>query len=347
VDAFESNEEEDVDPLHGTSQKPSKNMKRPQSRHPQARKALNDVLNLKPKKVLTPGAKNPNVKKTKVGIANAKSKASSVPTITQPKKCILTKTVPTKTVPTKTVPTTVPSKTVPAKTVPTKTVTTKTVPTKTAPTKNVPKVFGDNVVGQPSTSKLNEIEQVEDSVMTANQKVSDWIQNLPNEKVPETSKADLQVQSLKPAVKLTNPAPKSLKLRKKSSNPAPKALKAASKLAPKTAPPPAKPKHKPEAISSKPNSSQQMSSSSLSTYSDLVKAGPSGMFKMGRGSKCLQEHNKQGTGKNGNNVAKNLFTDNLLIENQPKKVPMKPLQNLTMEDIENILDEERTPIRKR
>ena len=74
---------------------------------------------------------------------------------------------------------------------------------------------------------------------------------------------------------------------------------------------------------------------------------------MGRGSKCLQEHNKQVAGKTGNKVAKNLFTDNLLIEmdvdekNQPKKVPLKPFQNLKIEDIENILDEERTPIRKK
>ena len=96
-----------------------------------------------------------------------------------------------------------------------------------------------------------------------------------------------------------------------------------------------------------------MASNYLSTYNDLVKAGPSGMYKMGRGSKCLQEHNKQVAGKSGNKVSKNLFTDKSLVDmdigerTQPKKAPMKPFQNLTMEDIENILDEERTPIRKR
>jgi hypothetical protein len=96
-----------------------------------------------------------------------------------------------------------------------------------------------------------------------------------------------------------------------------------------------------------------MSSCSLSTYGDLVKAVPSGMYKMGKESKYMQEHVKQVAGKKRNNVAKNLFTDSLLIymdidqKNLPKKVPMKPLQNLTMEGIENIFDLERPPIRKR
>ena len=307
----ENSDESDNDPLHGTLQKPNlKTKKKPPAKQIKARKAKHDILPATAKKVLTPGS-YPSKDK-------GKSKAGKI-IATGPKPVNGTKS----------------KKKISAPLIDDNTTDSEQAPSTKA---KAPGPF--QKVGETTEA----IEVPDDSAGNASAtlnpmlKVTGWISKLPKK---FSMLEDLR--QAKPKQKPTDPKQKPAHLKQRPVDPKPKPA------APKPKPAntkPTDPKLKPAAL--KPKPSIPKPADPKPTNPDIhpkqndpnadSQPGPSGQFKLGRGSKILKESLKE----------------NLVPKNSKQESSKKPAQKklfkdfaMTMEDIENMLDEESTPTRKK
>ena len=319
----DSSDESDNDPLHGTLQKPNlKTKKKPPAKQVKARKAKHDILPVPAKKVLTPGSFPPKDDRKSKVVKNKDKGPKPVANNTKSNKKVAAPLIDDSI-----------------------TESEQTATTKAKANPSVPSEQGGEA--SKATDKVTEnSEKPVDGTLPPMLKVTDWISKLPN---PKTLNASQQRKVLKPADLKPKPAnPKQKPDKPKPVNPKPANPKAAHL---KTAnPKPANPKPAnpiPKPVSQNPKSANPKPGTSRLPLSRPdpnldSQPGPSGQFKNGRGSKILKESLKE-----------NLEPQKENSESQ-KESSKKPAQRklfkdftMSMEDIENMLDEESTTTRKK
>ena len=317
----DSSDESDNDPLNGTLQKPNlKTKKKPPAKQIKARKVRHDILPGPAKKVLTPGSfppkddkiKGKGPKPSKNTKQNKKVAAPLIDdSITESEQSVAAKA--------------------------------KANPGETS---------------QPIDKVIENIENNDDATMPPMLKVTEWISKLPNPKTLnlDSSKARRVSKPVNPNPKPANPKPKPANPNIKSANPNPKLANPKPKPA----------KTNPKSGTSKPNTN--ISSTKLVPRKPLsrqdqnpdTQPGPSGQFKNGRGAQILKESRKENLEPRTEHLEPQKENLEPQKENlEPQKENLEPRKEktvqrklfkditMTMQDIEDMLDDESTPTRKK
>ena len=183
---------------------------------------------------------------------------------------------------------------------------------------------------------MSENTEKNDATMPPMLKVTDWISKLPN---PKTSNLEVSKSFSKPV----NPKPANPNLKAENRN-----LKSAN-----TNPKLANPKPKPANPNPKPGTSEPNASSTKpvlrQNQKPVTQPGPSAQFKKGRAAQILMESQKENFEPLKANLEPRKENLEPGKENLKKPVHRKLFKDITMtmQDIEDMLDDESTPTRKK